>query len=124
MKALFKIKDTELDFAHAFQVAIETEHVARFAKETVYGSKTSPVKKVKQRQNKGQPKNYQQPNFTEPEYKCYRCEKAHKDCPYKEVRHLEAVFPNFYEENNKSRACQNDPCDDTSRLVVPIAMQD
>uniref|UniRef100_A0A0L8HMH8 Uncharacterized protein n=1 Tax=Octopus bimaculoides TaxID=37653 RepID=A0A0L8HMH8_OCTBM len=37
LKALFKIKDTELDFARAVQVAIETEDAAKVAKETVYG---------------------------------------------------------------------------------------
>ncbi|KAL8581042.1 hypothetical protein ACOMHN_012693 [Nucella lapillus] len=99
-KALFKIKDTELDFTCAVQVAIETEDVAKVAKETVYSSKTRPVNKVQQNKNKGQRKNHPQSTSTNQE-KCYRCGKAHKatDCPYKETKchfcdkkgHLEAV---------------------------------
>uniref|UniRef100_A0A0L8IHG9 Uncharacterized protein n=1 Tax=Octopus bimaculoides TaxID=37653 RepID=A0A0L8IHG9_OCTBM len=84
LKALFKIKDTELDFVCAVQVAFETE-------KTVYDSKTRTVNKVKQTQNKGQRINHQ-------------CGKAHKvtNCPYKEVNcnfwdkkgHLETVRSN------------------------------
>ena len=40
LKALFKIKDDELNFARAVQVAIETEDAAKVAKETVYGPKS------------------------------------------------------------------------------------
>nr|KAG5692615.1 hypothetical protein BaRGS_030043 [Batillaria attramentaria] len=36
LKALFKVKDTELDFAKAVKIAIETEDAAKVAKETVY----------------------------------------------------------------------------------------
>ena len=39
LKALFKIKDDELDFARAIQIAIEVEDAAKVAKETVYGQK-------------------------------------------------------------------------------------
>ena len=53
LKALFKVKDTDLTFARAVQVAIETEDAARVAKETVYGSKASPVNKVHQKQKEG-----------------------------------------------------------------------
>ena len=53
LKALFKVKDTDLTFARAVQVAIETEDAARVAKETVYGSKARPVNKVHQKQKKG-----------------------------------------------------------------------
>nr|KAG5706589.1 hypothetical protein BaRGS_028760 [Batillaria attramentaria] len=42
LKALFKVKDTELDFAKAVKIAIETEDAAKVAKETVYGSKPRP----------------------------------------------------------------------------------
>eukprot|EP00106_Octopus_bimaculoides_P021251 XP_014788693.1 PREDICTED: uncharacterized protein LOC106882510 [Octopus bimaculoides] len=81
------IKDTELDFAHAVQVAIETEDAAKVAKETVYGSKTKQVYKVQQNRNKSPQKNHQQSYSTNQE-KCYRCEKAHKatDCPFKESK--------------------------------------
>ena len=53
LKALFKIKDTDLTFAHAVEVAIATEDAARVAKETVYGSKARPVNKVYQNKKKG-----------------------------------------------------------------------
>nr|KAG5698057.1 hypothetical protein BaRGS_016705 [Batillaria attramentaria] len=46
------VKDTELDFAKAVKIAIETEDAAKVAKETVYGSKPRPVNKVKAN-NKG-----------------------------------------------------------------------
>nr|KAG5701977.1 hypothetical protein BaRGS_034559 [Batillaria attramentaria] len=36
------VKDTELDFAKAVKIAIETEDAAKVAKETVYGSKPRP----------------------------------------------------------------------------------
>ena len=39
LKALFKIKEDELTFAKAVQVAFETEDAAKVAKETVYGAK-------------------------------------------------------------------------------------
>ena len=46
LKALFKMKDQDLDFAKAIQVAIETEDAAKVAKETVYGFKNIPVHKI------------------------------------------------------------------------------
>ena len=39
LKALFKVKDDELTFAKALQIAQETEEAAKVAKETVYGAK-------------------------------------------------------------------------------------
>ena len=60
LKALFKIKDTDLTFARAVEVAIETEDAARVAKETVYGSKARPVNKVHQNKKKGPQQNHQQ----------------------------------------------------------------
>ena len=83
LKAVFKVKDTDLTFALAVQVAIETEDVARVAKETVYGSKARPVNKVHQKQKKGPQQNHQQ-SYSKDQQKCYRCGKVHKasDCPY------------------------------------------
>ena len=87
LKALFKVKDTDLTFAHAVQVAIETEDAARVAKETVYGFKARPVNKVHQKQKKGPQQNHQQ-SHSKDQQKCYQCGKAHKatDCPYKEAK--------------------------------------
>ena len=87
LKALFKVKDTDLTFARAVQIAIETEDAARVAKETVYSSKARPVNKVHQKQKKGPQQNHQQ-SHSEDQQKCYRCGKVHKasDCPYKEAK--------------------------------------
>ena len=86
LKALFKVKDTELIFTCAVEVAIETEVAARVAKETVYGSKVRPVNKVHQNKKKGPQRNHQQ-SHSKDQQKCYRYGKAHKgtDCPYKEA---------------------------------------
>ncbi len=48
LKALFKIKDDELDFARAIRIAVETEDAAKVAKETVYGTQPRTVHKVHQ----------------------------------------------------------------------------
>nr|KAG5699905.1 hypothetical protein BaRGS_018204 [Batillaria attramentaria] len=67
------VKDTELDFAKAVKIAIETEDAAKVAKETVYGSKPRPVNKVKMNNKGGRPKNHQQSNSTTSDSaKCYR----------------------------------------------------
>ena len=46
LKALFKVKDDELDFAKAIEIATETEDAAKVAKDTVHGAKPKPVHKV------------------------------------------------------------------------------
>nr|KAG5697919.1 hypothetical protein BaRGS_026857 [Batillaria attramentaria] len=67
------VKDTELDFAKAVKIAIETEDAAKVAKETVYGSKPRPVNKVKTNNKGGRPKNHLQSNSTTSDSaKCYR----------------------------------------------------
>ena len=43
LKALFKIKDDQLTFQKAVQVAVETEDAAKVAKETIHGSKAAPT---------------------------------------------------------------------------------
>ena len=105
LKALFKIKEDELTFAKAVQVAIETEDAAKVAKETVYGAKGKSVHKIK----KGSPTSSSKANRdsskvnsdSSKKIKCYRCGKDHKapDCPHKnskctfcsKVGHLEIV---------------------------------
>ena len=77
LKVLFKIKDTDLTFARAVQVAIETEDAARVAKETVNGSKARLVNKVHHNKKKGPQQNHQQ-SHSKDQQKCYRCGKAHK----------------------------------------------
>ena len=85
LKALFKVKDDELNFARAIQIAVETEDAAKVAKETVHGSKPKPVNKVKQRSshNAIEKKSSDTEKTT---IICYRCGKPdHKanDCRYK-----------------------------------------
>ena len=63
LKVLFKIKDIELTFACAVEVAIEIEDAARVAKETVYGSMARPVNKIHQNQKKGPQHNHQHSHF-------------------------------------------------------------
>ena len=148
LKALFKVKDTDLTFARAVQVAIETEDVARVAKETVYSSKARPVNKVHQKQKKGPQQNHQQ-SHSKDQQKCYRCGKVHKasDCPYKETKchfcdkkgHLQAFFQKKQrQEQGRSshnpvkritkaelvKAIFGEVSQDTPRLDVPVTIQD
>ena len=148
LKALFKVKDTDLTFARAVQVAIETEDEARVAKETVYGSKARPVNKVHQKQKKGPQQNHQQ-SHSKDQQKCYRCGKVHKasDCPYKEAKchfcdnkgHLQAVCQKKQrQEQGRSshnpvkritkaelvKAILGEVSQDTPRLDVPVTVQD
>ena len=148
LKALFKVKDTDLTFTHAVQVAIETEDAARVAKETVYGSKARPVNKVHQNQKKGPQQNHQQ-SHSKDQQKCYRCGKAHKasDCPYKEAKchfcdkkgHLKAVCQKKQrQEQGRSshipvkritkaelvKAILGEVSQDTPRLDVLVTIQD
>ena len=47
LKALFKIKDDELSFTRAIEIATEIEDAAKCAKETVYGDEKSQVSKIR-----------------------------------------------------------------------------
>ena len=148
IKALFKAKDTELTFARAVEVAIETEDAARVAKETVYGSKARPANKVHQNKTKGPQQNHQQ-SHSKDQQKCYRYGKAHKasDCPYKEAKchfcdkkgHLKAVCQKKQrQEQGRSshnpvkkiteadlvKAILGEVSQDTPRLDVPVTIQD
>ena len=105
LKALFKIKADELDFARAIEIATETEDAAKIAKETVYGSNSKSVFKVKGTSTKPAKKpvsNIPSTSGSKPQRKCYRCGKANHlapSCPYKDFTcnfcrikgHLEAV---------------------------------
>ena len=46
LKALFKVKGSELTFAKAISTAVETEDAARVAKETVYGAKHTSIQQT------------------------------------------------------------------------------
>lgn len=75
LKALFKVKDDELNFARAVEIATETEDTAKIAKDTVYGSHPTPVNKVVHRNNKGQTFNSGKKvtDSSKPIGSCYRC---------------------------------------------------
>ena len=148
LKALFKVKDTDLTFAHAVQVAIETEDAARVAKETVSCSKARPVNKVHQNKKKGSQQNHQQ-SHSKDQQKCYRCGKAQKatHCPYKEAKchfcdkkgHLKAVCQEKQrQEQGRSshnpvkritkaellKAILGEVSQDTPRLDMTVTIQD
>ena len=109
LKALFKIKGSDLTFAKAIAVAAETEEAAKVAKETVYGTSTSssPVKKVlgsrkKSGENQfnsrvGNCKEVDFPPGTCP--RCVQSDHESKNCPFREaichfcqkMRHLQTV---------------------------------
>ena len=87
LKALFKVKDNELNFNKAIQVAQETEEAAKVAKETVYGN-SGKVNKVAQQKprNRSTLRN----NITADKQKegepCYRCDRTNHtadDCRFK-----------------------------------------
>ena len=72
LKALFKVKDDELTFARAIEIAIETEDAAKVAKETVHGPH------LDQDINKIQPNLKGKSASTEPQFSpatCIRCGK-------------------------------------------------
>ena len=71
IKALFKVKDTDLTFQKAIQIALETEEATKVAKETVYGA-TPKVHKVKNRQNYKQSAAANKDKSKE-DNSCYRC---------------------------------------------------
>ena len=104
LNALFKVKDDELTFAKALQIAQETEEAAKMAKETVYGAKqiqqnpspySSSVNKVQSSQQQSSAwhpharpaaDGMQRSDF--PWGTCPRCCKTDhgsKDCPFKET---------------------------------------
>ena len=95
LKALFKYKEEELTFAKAIAVAMETEEAAKVAKETVYGTKASPVYKVDYRRRSLSPDSGENPTHYAcgkerdfPIGTCPRCGKSdHKspDCPFREA---------------------------------------
>ena len=102
LKALFKIKADELTFARAIEVATETEDAAKVAKETVFGSISESVNKVKSFQHTPKRTTSHPPSTEKDKAKCYRCGKVGHiapDCHFKNAicnycklqGHLESV---------------------------------
>lgn len=86
LKALFKVKDNDLTFSRAVEIAIETEDAAKVAKETVYGSKPQYVQKVSSR--KFQNKASSSSEAAKSKVKCYRCGNSNHvapDCRFKDA---------------------------------------
>ena len=86
LKALFKVKDEDLTFAKAIEVAMETEDAAKVAKETVYGAMNSSKAKAVSRIQKKPPRNTHEEPTGSSTVTCYRCGKLnHKAdvCRYK-----------------------------------------
>ena len=85
LKALFKVKDDDLDFARAIQIAMETEDAAKVAKETVYGNQTNVVHKIHKNEATVNPKNPKRKDSQE-KPSCYRCGKSNhlaSECKFK-----------------------------------------
>ena len=95
LKALFKVKENELSFKRAIEIATETEDAAKIAKETIYGEQQRVNKVHTGRKNKAPtgpsnskattgPSNSKETRPTTP--LCYRCNKSThmaNECPYK-----------------------------------------
>jgi len=87
LKALFKVKNDELTFAQAIQIAMETEDAARVAKETVFGTKSELLHKVG-RSPKLPGKSTSKDAEKHKMSVCYQCgKKGHlsEDCRFKNV---------------------------------------
>ena len=88
LKALFKVKDNELTFSRAIEIAVETEDTVKVAKETVFGSKPQPVSKVNVQKLKSKSAVGTSKDLSKPKVKCYRSGNANHvatDCRFKDA---------------------------------------
>jgi transposase InsO family protein len=90
LKALFRVKDDELDFAKAIAIAIQTEEAAKVAKETVYANRPSPspsailqVKGKKRRPSRGNRRD--RPAGSRECKCCGKTDHIAGDCKYKDA---------------------------------------
>ena len=90
LKSLFKMKDNELTFAKAIEMATQIEDAAKYAKETVYGDTTSVHKMQQAKQSQSKHKSSLKPKAAKtkrefPEGTCGRCGNSHpgKECRFK-----------------------------------------
>jgi len=104
LKALFKMKADELDFATAIQVAIQMEDATKVAKETVHGPKSVLALAIAQKPSRQQPVLQRPPKkeVSVGQQRCYRCGNSGHiaiSCKLKDAKcnfckltgHLEAV---------------------------------
>jgi transposase InsO family protein len=141
LKSLFKIKDEELTFAKAVQIAVETEDAAKVAKETIYGTASKTMHSVQKDVQHTEPKTSKKPIV------CYRCGKGHKapECTHKSttcnfcktVGHLEIVCrkKQAQEEGSSTKIIRSTPVSSggtqtvrlhsiSSKLQVPVTIRD
>ncbi|XP_067939491.1 uncharacterized protein [Watersipora subatra] len=86
LKALFKVKETELSFKRAIEVATETEDAAKIAKETVYGEQQKVHKVQPDHRTKTPTRTSYYKEARQTIFNCYSCnETIHtaKECPYR-----------------------------------------
>ena len=94
LKALIKIKDDELDFAHAIEVATETEDAAKVAKENVYGSKPKAVHKLLRTQKSAGKRQVSDKPDAQQTQKCYWCGKTNylpSVCRFEKAAYLQRL---------------------------------
>jgi hypothetical protein len=96
LKALLKVKDSELTFNRAIEIAIETEDAAKVAKETVYGQ--SPSQGVNAIRTKGKSVPVKGTDI-----RCYCCNRAGHVA--KECRFKDATCNICKEKGHISQAC-------------------
>ena len=143
LKALFKVKDNELTFSRAIEIAVETEDAAKVAKETVFGSKLQPVSKVNVQKLKPKSAVVTSKDSSKSKVKCYRCGNAihvatdyrFKDaiCNYCKITgHLEKVCRKKAQHSKSSVKSIRllevnsipDRCTSVPKLEVAIAVND
>jgi len=145
LKAIFKVKDDDLDFTKAINIASETEEAAKVAKQTMYGTKPTPVNKVRTTTTVAKPSSKSNLPEKTPGRSCYRCGNKNHDpheCRFKESicdfyskkGHLEAVCLTKQKSSTKNvtkrsirkiydcNAMDTDQ-DSMPKLEVPIQIQ-
>ena len=143
LKALFKVKDKELTFSRAIEIAVETEDAAKVAKETVFGLNPQPVSKVNVQKLKSKSAVGSSKDSSKSKVKCYRSGNANHvstDCRFKNAicnyckitGHLEKVCRKKAHQSKSSVKSIRllevnsilDRCTSVPKLEVGIAVND
>lgn len=121
LKALFKVKDDELDFARALQIAVETEDAAKVAKETVHGTiAKKEVYQIKKQPGTESTKGHE--NAHGQRVTCYRCGKTgHKanDC-----RHIKTTCNYCEKTGHLEKVCRSRKADEDANTVNYVSRED
>jgi hypothetical protein len=123
LKALFKVKDDELDFTRAIEIAIETEDAAKVAKDTVHGSKPKPVNKVdhlnkaKPRGNANSGNRSTHPKFSGACYRCGRPDHKPSDCRFKDSDCSFCGIKGHLEKACRKKKASSDQAKSTVKLI-------